>query len=103
MERGSPPCSPQIPTLSRGEASRPSRVASSTNRPTPSLSRTWKGSSEKIPASMYRGRKVAASSREIPYVVCVRSFVPKEKNSASSAIDPAVSAARGNSIIVPTR
>ena len=43
----------------------------------------------------------SASSRENPNVVCVRSFVPKEKNSASSAISPAVSAARGISIIVP--
>ena len=43
----------------------------------------------------------SASSRENPNVVCVRSLVPKEKNSASDAISPAVSAARGISIIVP--
>ena len=34
-------------------------------------------------------------------MVWVRSLVPKEKNSAASAICPAVSAARGSSIIVP--
>ena len=42
------------------------------------------------------------SSRLMPSVVCVRSFVPKEKNSASSAILSAVAQARGISIIVPT-
>src|SRR5258708_20370621 len=43
----------------------------------------------------------SASSREKPNVVWVRSLVPKEKNSASCAISPAVSAARGISIMVP--
>ena len=47
-------------------------------------------------------QKLAASSRLIPKVVCVRSLVPKEKNSAVSAISPARSAARGSSIMVPT-
>ena len=42
------------------------------------------------------------SSREMPKVVCVRSLVPKLKNSASSAIWSAVRAARGISIMVPT-
>ena len=46
--------------------------------------------------------KPAASSREMPKVVCVRSLVPKEKKSAPSAISCARSAARGSSIIVPT-
>ena len=41
------------------------------------------------------------SSREYPNVICVRSLVPNEKYSASVAIFPAVSAARGVSIIVP--
>src|SRR6059036_3100336 len=41
-----------------------------------------------------------ASSREKPNVVCVRSFVPKEKNSATRAISSATSAARGTSIMV---
>ena len=35
-------------------------------------------------------------------VICVRSFVPKEKNTASLAMASAVSAARGISIMVPT-
>ena len=47
--------------------------------------------------------KLAASSRDRPKTVCVRSLVPKLKNSALSAISPARSAARGSSIIVPTR
>ena len=42
-----------------------------------------------------------ASSRENPRVICVRSLVPKLKNSASGAISSAVSAPRGTSIIVP--
>ena len=47
-------------------------------------------------------RKLAASSRLMPNAVCVRSLVPNEKNSAVSAISSAISAARGNSIMVPT-
>ena len=43
----------------------------------------------------------STSSREKPQPIWVRSLVPKEKNSAASAIWPAVSAARGTSIIVP--
>ena len=43
------------------------------------------------------------SSRENPKVICVRSLVPNEKNSASVAISSAVIAPRGTSIIVPTR
>ena len=38
----------------------------------------------------------------MPKVVCVRSLVPNEKNSALSAISPAIRAARGSSIMVPT-
>ena len=44
----------------------------------------------------------SASSREKPSVVCVRSFVPKLKKSASAAISSARTQARGSSIIVPT-
>ncbi len=44
-----------------------------------------------------------ASSRLKPKVIWVRSLVPKEKNCASLAISSAVNAARGISIIVPTR
>jgi hypothetical protein len=38
----------------------------------------------------------------MPKVVCVRSLVPNEKNSAVCAISPASRQARGNSIMVPT-
>lgn len=43
------------------------------------------------------------SSRLKPNVICVKSFVPKLKKSASAAISSASNAARGISIIVPTR
>src|ERR1700722_12330459 len=43
----------------------------------------------------------STSSRLKPKVIWVRSLVPKEKKSASSAISPASSAARGVSIMVP--
>src|SRR5580658_10456313 len=43
----------------------------------------------------------STSSREKPKVIWVRSLVPKEKKSATSAISPANSAARGVSIMVP--
>jgi hypothetical protein len=45
------------------------------------------------------GRVVARDAE----VVCVRSLVPKEKNSADSRSRRPCSAARGSSIIVPTR
>ena len=48
-------------------------------------------------------KRPSTSSRENPNVICVRSLVPNEKNSATSAISPASSAARGVSTIVPTR
>src|SRR5439155_2163013 len=43
----------------------------------------------------------SASSRLYPNVVCVRSFVPKEKNSACRASASAASAAGRSSIMVP--
>ncbi len=43
----------------------------------------------------------STSSRENAQVIWVRSLVPKEKNSADLAMSPAVTAARGTSIIVP--
>jgi hypothetical protein len=43
-----------------------------------------------------------ASSREKPSVICVRSLVPNEKNSACLPMLSATSAARGVSIIVPS-
>ncbi len=55
-----------------------------------------------MPFAMY-GEKNApsTSSRENAQVIWVRSLVPKEKKSADLAISPAVTAARGTSIIVP--
>ena len=43
-----------------------------------------------------------ASSREKPKVICVRSLVPKQKNSASSAITSAVSAAKAGAKLAGT-
>ncbi len=60
-----------------------------------------KGSSGNNRRSTYSGRKLPASSRETPSVVWVRSFVPNEKNSASTASWSATMAARGSSIMVP--
>ena len=60
------------------------------------------GETVKTPFSRYAANTDdSTSSREKPQVVWVRSLVPKEKKSAASAIRCAVSAARGNSIIVP--
>ena len=38
IDSGSPPCSPQIPSLSDGLASRPTQAPSRTSQPTPGLS-----------------------------------------------------------------
>ena len=38
IESGSPPCSPQMPSLRSGRASRPTHAASRTSQPTPGLS-----------------------------------------------------------------
>ena len=60
------------------------------------------GETPKMPSSMYLLKNApSTSSREKPQVIWVRSFVPKEKNSALPAIGPAFSAARGTSIMVP--
>ena len=99
---GLPPCSPQTPTFRPGRVLRPSRVAMSTSRPTPSMSRLSNGETVKTPLSRYAAKNAAStSSLEKPHVVWVRSLVPKEKNSAASATRYAVSAARGSSIMVP--
>ena len=67
-------------------------------------SRVSNGETPKMPRSMYRLKnEPSTSSREKPQPIWVRSLVPKEKNSAAWAIWPAVSAARGTSIIVPIR
>ena len=64
---------------------------------------TRRDRSSRIPLAVYSPRKRAESSRLMPKVVWVRSLVPKEKNSAVSAMSPARKAARGSSIMVPTR
>ena len=77
----------------------------STSWPTPLWSSVANGSAGQISSAslVYSGRNLPASSRLTPSVICVRSLVPKLKNSATSAISSAVSAARGISIMVPTR
>ena len=73
-----------------------------TSRPTPSRSIDSNGETPKMPRSRYCEKNApSTSSREKPQPIWVRSLVPNEKNSAASAIWPAVSAARGTSIIVP--
>ncbi len=62
-----------------------------------------KGSCSYMPFFRYSGRNLPASSREKPIVICVRSLVPKLKNSACLPMLSATSAARGVSIIVPSR
>ena len=64
---------------------------------------TVKGSAGRSFCDRYTGRKLPMSSRDMPSVICVRSLVPKEKNSASAAIAPARRTARGVSIMTPTR
>ena len=49
-DSGSPPCSPQMPTFRFGRVMRPRSVPIFTSCPTPSWSRTAKGSCLKIPS-----------------------------------------------------
>ena len=73
-----------------------------TSSPTPRTSIESNGETVRTPFAAYSEKNApSTSSREKPHVVCVMSFVPKEKNSAASAIRPAVRAARGSSIIAP--
>ena len=73
------------------------------NSPTPSWSRVSKGSFSYIPLATYSFKNFPASSLEIPAPIWVKSFVPKEKNSApASTILSATIVALGTSIMVPT-
>ena len=101
---GSPPCSPQMPTLRSGRVLRPLLDADLDQLADALLveGRERVGRPDLL-LRRYSGRNLPASSRLTPNVICVRSLVPKLKNSATSAISSAVSAARGISIIVPTR
>ena len=101
MLLGSPPCSPQMPMTRSFFAARPFVTAIFTSSPMPFWSREWKGSLSRMPCFMYDGRNLPASSLERPKPICVKSFVPKLKKSASFAISSAVIAALGTSIIVP--
>ena len=103
MLSGSPPCSPQTPSLRFGlraatafdrelaRARRRRRRRSMTNGILREDAR-----SRRTPGGTCRRRRARG-----PSCICVRSFVPKEKNSATSASSPARTAARGSSIIVP--
>mmetsp|Transcript_69740 Transcript_69740/g.153831 ORF Transcript_69740/g.153831 Transcript_69740/m.153831 type:complete len:376 (+) Transcript_69740:454-1581(+) len=102
MEVGSPPCSPQMPRSMSGLVARPRSTAVRTSSPTPSTSIESNGSRARMPLCTYCVRNLAcASSRLMPNVICVRSLVPKLKNSATDASLPACSAPRGTSIMVP--
>ncbi len=74
----------------------PLLTAIATSWPTPLWSRVTNGSCGKMPRSTYSRRNLPASSRENPKVICVRSFVPKEKNCASAAMSSAVRARAGH-------
>src|SRR5206468_4240337 len=82
-----------------GRAWRPSSLAICISRPTPGRSTVTNGLAGTSLRSSYRPRNLPMSSRENPKAVWVRSLVPKEKNSATSAISPATRAARGSSIM----
>lgn len=102
MDAGSPPCSPQMPSLMSFLTDLHLSTAICTNCPTPSVSNVWNGSFSKIFLFTYSLMNLLASSLENHKVICVRSFVPNEKNSAVSATLSAVSAPLGTSIIVPS-
>ena len=94
IEAGSPPCSPQTPILSPGTASRPCSTARRSRAPTPELiDRVERVGWEQTEIEVRRhhsGLDVITAETERQH--CVRSFVPKEKKSASWAISPARSA-----------
>ena len=86
----SPPCSPDIPNFSSFLVAWPRSLVNFIISPTPSSSFLVNGLFFIISCSRYCGKKLLASSRLIPSVVCARSFVPKLKNSAYSAKSPAL-------------
>ena len=80
----------------------PARRRCATSSPTPSGRSSRTGCAAAGPARGRRGiMRPSTSSRLKPNVIWVRSLVPNEKKSATSAISSARSAARGVSIIVP--
>ena len=83
-------------------AARPTRrAARASRRRACRSSRTGCGRRSSRPGT-WRRNLPSTSSRENPSAVWVRSFVPNEKKSATSAIRSATKHARGSSIIVPT-
>ncbi len=92
-----------MPSLMPGLVLRPPSMASFISLPTPVWSIEAKGFALTMPSFWYGGRNLPESSRDMPSVVWVRSLVPNEKNWASAPISSAVRAARGISIMVPTR
>jgi hypothetical protein len=76
---------------------RPRSTAIRMRSPTPLWSSVSNWSAPvRRPRGRRSGTSPSASSREKPSVVCVRSFVPKEKKSACSAISSARTQARGS-------
>ena len=70
--------------------------------PTPFTSIDWNGFLSRISFSIYSGRNFPSTSSLLKLnVPCVKSFVPKLKNSAVVASSFAVNAALTTSIIVP--
>ena len=65
-----------------GRVARPRSAAMVISSPTPSVSRRHERIGLEQPLTVYMPRNEAASSRDTPSVVWVRSLVPKEKNSA---------------------
>ncbi len=102
-ESGSPPCSPQMPSLISG---RVLLALLDRDLHQQANARLIDGRERILLHDLQfriAGRNEPESSRLMPSAICVRSFVPKLKNSAVSAISSAVKAPRGTSIIVPTR
>jgi very-short-patch-repair endonuclease len=103
IEAGSPPCSPQMPSLMSGRVSRAALAAIFTSSPTPSWSSETNGILLEDALRDIGPRKEAASSRRdaerrLRQVVGAEG----EETRRGLAISPARSAARGSSIMVPT-
>ena len=101
MLAGSPPCSPQTPSLSVGSR----RCAALGGHLDERADALLVERDERV---LRQDARLDVRGQELPGVVAREahrglreSFVPKEKNSAGRASSPARSAARGSSIIVP--
>ena len=102
MELGSPPCSPHMPISIPGLTPRPAAIPIFIKLPTPLTSIDWNGFLSNNSFSIYSGRNFPSTSSLLKLnVPCVKSLVPKLKNSAVFASSFAVNAALTTSIIVP--